>query len=230
MENSSKLALNINRIEAELAYKTAQLVAVSKTKPIGIIQNAYDLGVKDFGENKVQELMLKYNSLPKDIHWHMIGHLQTNKVKYIAPFVSLIHTIDSLKLLLEINKRALQNQRIINCLFQIRIAREESKFGLSASGLEIILNNEQFLSCKNIHMKGLMGMASNACDKDMVKSEFATLSTLFTEVRKKYGNLPNLHFTKLSMGMTNDYKIALEAGSNMIRIGSLIFGERIKRD
>ncbi len=201
----------------------ATLIAVSKTKPIEDIQALYDLGQRDFGENYVQELVDKYVKLPKDIRWHFIGHLQSNKVKYIAPFVHLIHGVDSLSLLKEINKQGLKNNRIIDCLLQIHIAKEETKFGLNSDELEAVLTGELSV-LKNISITGLMGMASFSTNIDLVRAEFNYLKSLFV----KYTPLQtaNCKLQILSMGMSSDYKIAIEEGSNMIRIGSLLFGER----
>jgi hypothetical protein len=202
---------------------TATLIAVSKTKPIEDIQALYDLGQQDFGENYVQELVDKYDKLPKDIRWHFIGHLQSNKVKYIAPFVHLIHGVDSLSLLKEINKQGLKNNRIIDCLLQIHIAKEETKFGLNSDELEAVLTGE-LSTLKNIRIIGLMGMASFSTNMNIVRAEFNYLKSLFV----KYTPLQtaNCKLQILSMGMSSDYKIAIEEGSNMIRIGSLLFGER----
>ena len=201
----------------------ATLIAVSKTKPIEDIQVLYDLGQRDFGENYVQELVDKYDKLPKDIRWHFIGHLQSNKVKYIAPFVHLIHGVDSLSLLKEINKQGLKNNRIIDCLLQIHIAKEETKFGLNSDELEVVLTGE-LSTLKNIRIIGLMGMASFSTNMNIVRAEFNYLKSLFV----KYTPLQtaNCKLQILSMGMSSDYKIAIEEGSNMIRIGSLLFGER----
>ncbi len=206
-------------IIAELNGK-ATLVAVSKTKPVEDIQALYNLGQRDFGENYVQELVEKAAALPKDIRWHFIGHLQSNKIKYIAPFVHLIHGVDSLNLLKEINKQAAKNNRIIDCLLQVHIATEETKFGFDESELNG-LNGPVAIGLKNVHIKGLMGMASFSNDTNLVRSEFKKLKQL-------YDQLPTLHLTPftLSMGMSSDYKIAIEEGSNMVRIGSLLFGER----
>ena len=201
----------------------ATLIAVSKTKPVEDIKALYDLGHRDFGENYVQELTEKHTLLPKDINWHFIGHLQSNKVKYIAPFVHLIHGVDSLSLLKEINKQALKNNRIINCLLQIYIAKEETKFGLDSDELDAILKTD-LTELKNICICGLMGMASFSESIDLVRAEFTYLKTLFDVHAPQLTN--NEQQTTLSMGMSADYKIALEAGSNMIRIGSLLFGER----
>lgn len=201
------------------------LVAVSKTKPIADILSIYQCGQRIFGENKVQELCDKYEELPKDIEWHLIGHLQTNKVKYIAPFVSLIHGVDSFKLLQEINKQALKNNRIIPCLLQIYIAKEETKFGLDANEAEYLLKSKDFTELKNIHIVGLMGMATFTEDKSIISTEFSFLHQLFHKFKNEM-TLPNCQMTTLSMGMSNDYEIALTCGSNMIRVGSSIFGSR----
>lgn len=193
------------------------LVAVSKTRSIPMLIEAYEAGQRVFGENKVQEMADKFDVLPKDIQWHMIGHLQRNKVKYIAQFVSLIHGVDSIKLLIEINKRAAQNNRIIDCLLQIDIAQEETKFGLTKSdALEILTLSERM---SNIRIKGLMGMATNSQDLSIVKKEFFGLSDFYKKLKPKYQ-----HFEILSMGMSGDFKIAIEQGSNMVRLGSAIFG------
>ncbi len=209
----------------------ATLVAVSKTKPLEDIQALYHLGHRDFGENYVQELVDKAALLPKDIRWHFLGHLQSNKVKYIAPFVHLIHGVDSLSLLKEIDKQAAKNNRIIDCLLQIHIAKEETKFGFDPS--ELIALHE-FTQWKNVTIVGLMGMASFSDDKDLVKKEFADLKSLFDANKKSSDKIStanttetnNFQFTILSMGMSGDYEIALEQGTNMVRIGSLLFGER----
>ena len=201
-----------------------QLVAVSKTKPNEDILIAYDSGQRHFGENKVQELNHKQKQLPKDIKWHMIGHLQTNKVKYIAPFIHLIHGVDSIKLLKEINKQAKKNNRTIECLLQFHIASEHSKFGLSrAQAIEIILSDE-FNALNNICIKGVMGMASFTSDHNKIEEEFSVLKAIFDEL-KNITPYPN-SFDCISMGMSGDYKIAIKKGSNMIRIGSTIFGSR----
>ncbi|PCI98543.1 MAG: YggS family pyridoxal phosphate-dependent enzyme [Flavobacteriales bacterium] len=214
------IAENIKQIKSEI-HETATLVAVSKTKPNEAIIEAYNSGQRIFGENKVQELVQKHEDLPKDIEWHLIGHLQTNKVKYIAPFVSLIHAVDSIKLLKEINKQALKNNRVIDCLLQVKIAEEESKFGLSKTEALAIINSEEIQQLKNINIVGLMGMATNSSDESQVKSEFKLLSELFTQL-----SIINSQLSILSMGMSNDYKLALNQGSNMIRVGSTIFGDR----
>lgn len=197
------------------------LVAVSKTKPNEAILEAYEAGQRDFGENYVQELVDKHEQLPKDINWHFIGHLQSNKVKYIAPFVYLIHGVDSVKLLQEINKQAQKNDRVINCLLQIYIAQEETKFGLSFEECEIFLRSELFSQLKNVKILGFMAMASNTGDQDQIRKEFHSLK----EFASRSLTL-NFEPLVLSFGMSSDYKIAIEEGSNMIRIGSSIFGER----
>ncbi|WP_020526514.1 YggS family pyridoxal phosphate-dependent enzyme [Flexithrix dorotheae] len=221
----SSLSENIKHFEQLLEGTSSKLVAVSKTKPASMLQEAYDLGIRIFGENKVQELTEKYELLPKDIEWHMIGHLQSNKVKYIAPFVSLIHGVDSFKLLKEINKRAVQNNRVISCLFQMHIAKEESKFGLSEEELMDMLQSEAFKNLSNVKMKGLMGMATYTENEDIIRNEFKSLKTLFEKVKSTF-SADNLDFTEISMGMSGDFKIALEEGSTMIRVGSAIFGAR----
>lgn len=197
------------------------LVAVSKTKPNKLILEAFEAGQKDFGENYVQELCDKHEQLPKDIRWHFIGHLQTNKVKYIAPFVHLIHGIDSFKLLEEVNKQAEKNNRTINCLLQVYIAKEESKFGLDFEECNSILNSEKLKKLRNICLVGLMGMATNTKDENQIRSEFRSLKKFQQSL---INNHPSINI--LSFGMSSDYKIAVEEGSTMIRIGSSIFGER----
>ena len=212
------IASNLKATQNSLP-KEVTLVAVSKTKPNTAILEAYQAGQRVFGENKVQELAQKAEELPKDIAWHMIGHLQTNKVKFIAPFVSLIHGVDSLKLLKEINKRAEQNNRIIDCLLQVHIATESSKFGFGIEEVESALNQaEEF---KNMKIIGLMGMATFTDDTQQVVDEFKSLKTVFDSIK-------NEHITTLSMGMSGDYKLAIEQGSTMIRVGSAIFGHRNK--
>ncbi len=201
------------------------LVAVSKTKPVETIKEAYDCGQRHFGENKVQEMVDKYHVLPKDIQWHLIGHLQTNKVKYIAPFVSLVHSIDSLKLLLEVDKQAKKQNRIINCLLQFHIAEEETKFGFSEAEAEELLNSNLFKTTTHVKIVGVMGMASFTEDQDQIRSEFIRLRDIFTRMKNKhFQNNPD--FREISMGMSGDYQIAIEEGSTMVRVGSSIFGER----
>lgn len=210
----------------ELKPGNSTLVAVSKTKPVEDIVSLYELDQRDFGENYVQELVDKYLQLPQDIRWHFIGHLQSNKVKYIAPFVHLIHGIDSYKLLKEVDKQAQKNQRVIDVLLQVHIAQEETKFGLNEIELNEILNTNAntIQELKNSRVKGLMGMASLTKDENKIREEFRYLKSLYN----KYAQLQitNCKLQTLSMGMSSDYKIAIEEGSNMVRIGSLIFGER----
>jgi len=216
------IAANIQKIKQETG-QNVKLIAVSKTKPVEMIMEAYNSGHRIFGENKVQEMVEKYNELPKDIEWHLIGHLQTNKVKYIAPFVSLIHSVDSLKLLEEIEKQAAKNNRIISVLLQVFIATEETKFGLDENELKELIdhvNANQDLF-KHVQIAGLMGMASNTEDETRIRKEFKHLKTIFDKF-----NIQHSTFNILSMGMSHDYKIAVEEGSTMIRVGSLIFGER----
>lgn len=211
---------NIKKITSELP-ENVMLVAVSKTYPNEAILEAYQAGQRIFGENKVQELVAKYESLPKDIEWHMIGHLQTNKVKYIAPFVYLIHGVDSFNLLEEINKRAKTSHRIQKVLLQIYIAKEETKFGFSEEEVLDLLNSENFKQLTNIEVIGLMGMATNTANKQQIRNEFKSLKTLFSMLNTHHPSL-----TTLSMGMSSDYTIAVEEGSTMIRVGSSIFGNR----
>lgn len=214
-------------IKAELETKNVILVAVSKTKPVEDILELYNLGLRDFGENYVQELVDKEALLPKDIRWHFIGHLQTNKVKNIAPFVQLIHGVDSLKLLNEINKQGEKHNRVIDCLLQVHIAQEETKFGLDEDEINGFINQFADEPMKNVRIKGLMGMASFTNDIMKIRREFQKLKTLFDSQAKCKIN--NLKFVTLSMGMSSDYIVAIEEGSNMVRIGSLLFGERGKK-
>lgn len=211
---------NLNKLYHSIG-KSVKLVAVSKTKSNEEIMEAYEAGQKIFGENKVQELVSKYNSLPKDIEWHMVGHLQKNKVKYIASFIKLIHSVDNFKLLKEINRQAKKHNVTIDCLLQIKIASEETKFGLSIDQVKSMLESEEFKSLKNISIIGLMGMASFTNNEEILKNEFSSLNGLFDDLRITYPNI-----TVLSMGMSNDHKLAIQYGSNMVRVGSLIFGER----
>lgn len=201
------------------------LVAVSKTKPAEDVLVAYNAGQRVFGENKVQEMTSKYEVLPKDIQWHLIGHLQTNKVKYIAPFVSMIHSIDSEKLLREVNKEALKNNRIIPCLLQFHVAEEETKFGFSFDEAKELLESEAFLSLQNIQIVGIMGMASFTENEEQVRTEFQTLHDYFQILKSHYFKF-NPDFKEISMGMSGDYELAIEQGSTMIRVGSTIFGHR----
>lgn len=200
------------------------LVAVSKTKPISSLMEAYNAGQRIFGENKIQEMTEKWEQMPKDIEWHMIGHVQTNKVKYMAEYVSLIHGVDSLKLLQEINKQAAKHNRVIDCLLQMYIAEEESKFGLDEKELEDILQSDEFKSLQNIKVTGLMGMATFTDSQTQIQKEFLKLKTIFDIYQKP--TTYNQQLTTLSMGMSGDYKLAIESGSTMVRIGSSIFGNR----
>lgn len=201
-----------------------QLVAVSKTYGIDVIQNAYDEGVRIFGENKVQELVPKAEALPKDIRWHLIGHLQTNKVKYIAPFVEMIHSVDSFKLLQEIQKQALRNNRTIKVLLQFHISEEETKFGFKPENLDMLLKEEIWNQIPNVQICGVMGMASFSEDMNQVRNEFKSLKNIFDTLKKS--QLFSDSFKEISMGMSGDYKIAVEEGSTMIRVGSALFGKR----
>lgn len=214
------------QLTEELAPQQVTLVAVSKIKPASDIQALYDLGQRDFGENYVQEVVDKQGVLPQDIRWHFIGHLQSNKVKYIAPFVHLIHGVDSEKLLSEINKQGKKHNRVIDCLLQIHIAQEETKFGLDEQELDalIVKTNTDATAWSNIRIKGLMGMASFSEDMNKVRAEFQQLKQLYSKHSQL--NSAACRFTTLSMGMSGDYKMAIEEGSNMVRIGSLLFGRR----
>ncbi len=214
---------NLFNIKSSLASHVS-LVAVSKTKPMSDLMEAYDAGQRIFGENKIQEMSEKWEQMPKDIKWHMIGHVQTNKVKYMAEYVSLIHGVDSLKLLQEINKQAAKHNRVIDCLLQMYIAEEESKFGLDEKELEAILQSDEFKSLQNIKITGLMGMATFTDNQTQIKKEFLKLKTIFDIHQKPITN--NQQLTTLSMGMSGDYKLAIECGSTMVRIGSSIFGNR----
>lgn len=216
---------NLKEIKSRLPAHVT-LVAVSKTKPLEMLMEAYNAGQRDFGENYVQELIEKYNALPKDIRWHFIGHLQSNKVKHMAPFVHLIHGIDSLKLLQEVNKQAAKCGRVIECLLQIYIAKEESKFGLDALEAENLIASTQFSGLTNVKVVGVMGMATNTDNRETIKSEFISLKTLATHLNTKFGSKPNLNLRMVSMGMSADYELAIECGSTMVRVGSTIFGER----
>lgn len=211
---------NVRQFKNEIP-KDVTLVAISKTKPVEDLLEAYDTPIRHFGENKIQEMTEKYKQLPNDIKWHMVGHVQRNKVKYMAPFVHLVHAVDSLKLLKEINKEAKKCSRTIDCLLQIKIAEEDSKYGISAEEAEEILNSDKFKEFENVKVKGLMGMATFTDDKEQVKKEFQHLKSVFDDFKEKYSEM-----SILSMGMSGDYKIALECGSNMLRIGSSLFGAR----
>jgi pyridoxal phosphate enzyme (YggS family) len=218
------LVENLNKIKNSIPEKV-KLVAVSKTKPTEDILESYNAGHKIFGENKVQELTDKYELLPKDIDWHFIGHLQTNKVKYIAPFVSLLHGVDSLKLLKTINKEANKNSRSIDVLLQIHIAQEESKFGFTKEECIELIENPELSELKNIRICGLMGMATNTKNDTQIRKEFSYLAAIFSEFKNRFFQDKET-FKEISMGMSGDYNIAIEEGSTMIRVGSLIFGER----
>ena len=214
------IATNLLQIKSTLP-EHVNLVAVSKTKPVSDLMEAYEAGQRIFGENKIQEMAEKWEQMPKDIQWHMIGHVQTNKVKFMAPFVSLIHGVDSLKLLQEINKQGKKNNRIIDCLLQIHIAEEETKFGLDEEELASLVSSNEIQELKNIRIVGLMGMATFTDNKEQVKKEFTHLKSIFDQTK-----INNAKFTILSMGMSGDYQLAIECGSTMVRIGSSIFGGR----
>ena len=219
------MPVNIEKYQSiisELNPDKVQLIAVSKTKPNEDIIELYNLGHRAFGENYVQELVDKAASLPKDIHWHFIGHLQSNKVKYIAPFVHLIHGVDSEKLLQEINKQAIKQNRVIDCLLQVHIATEETKFGFDAEDIQELIQSGRLAQYANIQIKGLMGMASFSDDPSLLTKEFISLKQIFDQAATQLGN----PLTILSMGMSSDYAIAIRLGSNMVRIGSLLFGAR----
>lgn len=212
-------------IKNYLDEHNVELVLVSKTKPVSLIKYFYDLGQRDFGENRVQEMKAKQEQLPGDIRWHQIGHLQKNKVKYIAPFVHLIHSVDSLELLKEIDKRAKRNNRIIDILFQIKIASEDTKFGMSRDECISILESKEYSGFTNINVTGLMGMATFTSDSEQIRREFKSLKSFFDNLKTSYFK-DNPSFSRLSMGMSSDYKIAVEEGATMVRIGSLIMGSR----
>ncbi len=214
---------NLIKIKSSLPSNVT-LVAVSKTKPISDLMKAYDAGQRIFGENKIQEMTEKWEQMPKDIQWHMIGHIQSNKVKYMAPYVSLIHGVDSLKLLEEINKQALKNDRIIECLLQLHIAEEETKFGLNEKELNELLQSESFKNLKNIKIVGLMGMATYTENPDQIRKEFQHLKAIFD--KNQQPTTANRQLKTLSIGMSGDYQLAIECGSTMVRIGSSIFGGR----
>lgn len=218
------LTNRLKEVQAKIP-ENVTLVAVSKTKPAAMIYELYESGQRVFGENKVQELVDKYEVLPKDIEWHLIGHLQTNKVKYIAPFVSLIHAVDSLKLLQEINKEARKNNRVIPCLLQFHIAQEDTKFGLNFDEAEVILQSKEFVEMQHVNIVGVMGMASFTDNKELIEDEFRTLYNYFHLIKSHYFKY-NSDFKEISMGMSGDFEIAIEEGSTMVRVGSSIFGER----
>jgi len=214
---------NLNQIKSNLPEHVT-LVAVSKTKPVSQIMEAYTAGHRVFGENKIQEMTEKFEAMPKDIEWHMIGHVQTNKIKYMANFVSLIHGVDSFKLLKEINKQALKNNRIINCLLQIKIADEDTKFGMSTTDASKIIQSKEFSELKNVCVVGVMGMATFTEDQKQIEREFKLLKSTFDEL--KAIQTENCKLQTISMGMSGDYPLAVECGSTMVRVGSSIFGER----
>lgn len=211
---------NLNQIQATLP-KHVTLVAVSKTKPVSDLMEAYNAGQRIFGENKIQEMADKFQEMPKDIKWHMIGHVQTNKVKYMAEFVDLIHGVESFKLLKEINKQAKKHDRVIDCLLQIKIASEDSKFGMSILDASALLASEDFSALKNINVIGVMGMATFTEDQNQIKQEFDLLKSTFDSLQKTHPNLKTI-----SMGMSGDYQLAIDCGSTMVRVGSSIFGAR----
>jgi pyridoxal phosphate enzyme (YggS family) len=219
------ITANISAIKKEIGNSNVKLIAVSKTKPIESITEAYEAGQRLFGENTVQELVEKHEKLPKDIEWHLIGHLQTNKVKYIAPFINLIHSVDSLKLLQEINKQALKNNRVIDCLLQLEIADEETKFGMDMAEAIELLRSEEFQELKNVRICGVMGIATLTDNPKMTAEEFYELSTFFKGLKDTFFR-KDPAFKEISMGMSGDYKLAIEKGSTMIRLGSTIFGGR----
>jgi hypothetical protein len=220
----NSISENLKSVLAQLPNDVT-LVAVSKTKPIVTIEEAYQGGQRIFGENRIQELVSKAEALPSDIKWHMIGHLQTNKVKYIASFVSLIHAVDKAKLLAEINKEAGKHNRLIQVLLQFHIAKEDSKFGMNLDEAEELLSSEQFKSFKNIEVIGVMGMATFTSEENQVRNEFKSLKSIFVKLKEKhFDNQPT--FEVISMGMSGDYKLAIDEGSTMVRIGSSIFGNR----
>jgi hypothetical protein len=211
---------NINSILSKIP-DYVELIAISKTKPNEDIMKAYKIGHRSFGENKIQEMSRKFEELPKDIIWHMVGHVQSNKIKYMAPYVNLIHGVDSFKSIKLINKEGKKNNRIINCLLQLKVSKEESKFGLEADALKKITFSNEYNQMKNVKIRGIMTMATNTNNKDIIRDEFIYAKNIFDEISSTDNN-----FEILSMGMSNDYNLAIECGSNMIRIGSLIFGDR----
>lgn len=216
---------NLNIVRDELV-EGCRLVAISKYHPVEALQEAYDAGQRVFGESHVQELVAKEAVLPKDIEWHFIGHLQTNKVKYIAPFISLIHAVDTLKLLREIDKHAAKSDRVVDCLLQMHIAQEETKYGFSPDELTDVLNQAEWKELKNVRIVGLMCMATNTDDDAQVEKEFRYAHSIFEKVKREFFQSED-SFKELSMGMSGDYKIAMNEGSTMIRVGSKIFGERV---
>ncbi|MXV50265.1 YggS family pyridoxal phosphate-dependent enzyme [Pedobacter sp. HMF7647] len=220
------IAANLSELHDELDRIQVELVAVSKTKSNEEIMEAYETGQRVFGENHVQELVDKYEALPKDIKWHLIGHLQSNKVKYIAPFITLIQSVDSLKLLQEINKQALKNNRVIDCLLQVYIADEDTKFGLGFDEVIDMLRSPEFAELKNVRVTGVMGIATNTDNPKQIREEFYELATFFKGIKQSFFRKEK-SFKEISMGMSTDYKIAIEQGSTMVRIGSTVFGKRV---
>lgn len=220
------IAENIKSLKKETELINVTLIAVSKTKPAAEVLEAYNTGQRLFGENMVQELVEKYEQLPKDIEWHLIGHLQSNKVKYIVPFISMIQSVDSLKLLQEINKHAEKHNRVIDCLLQVYIADEETKFGLGFDEVIELLRSDEFAALKHIKIRGLMGIATNTAVEKQIKDEYYELKTFFDGIKQSFFRKEK-SFDTLSMGMSSDYKVAIEQGSNMVRLGSTIFGQRI---
>ena len=221
------IAANISAITNELKNTGVKLIAVSKTKPVESITEAYNAGQRIFGENMVQELADKYEKLPKDIEWHLIGHLQTNKVKYIAPFIKMIHSVDSLKLIQEINKQATKHNRVIDCLLQIYIADEDTKYGMDFAEAIELLRSEEFKQLKNVRIRGVMGIATLTDNQRMIRDEFYELKTFYTGLKETFFR-KEPDFNEISMGMSGDYKIAIEQGSTMVRLGSTLFGTRRK--
>lgn len=219
--------MDLERLQSFLTSKNVTLVAVSKTHPPERVLEVYAGGQRVFGENRPQEMLAKYDALPKDIHWHLIGHLQTNKVKMIAPFVAMIHSVDSLRLLSEINKQAEKYNRVIDCLLQFHIAEEETKFGLDEDEARTLLESPEYLAMQNVRICGVMGMATFTDDTALVRREFKSLKRIFSNLKMKYF-AENEEFREVSMGMSGDWEVAVEEGSTMVRIGSLIFGERKK--
>ncbi len=220
------IAGNLSVIQKELEGTKVTLVAISKTKPAEEVMEAYKAGQRIFGENMVQELVDKYEALPKDISWHLVGHLQTNKVKYIAPFIDLIHSVDSLKLLKEIDKQAQKHDRVIDCLLQVEIDDEETKYGMSYDELIELLRSEEYSQLNNIRITGLMGIATNTDNERQLREEFRELQVLFSGIKEVFFTGQD-SFKDISMGMSADYKLAIEQGSTMIRLGSTIFGKRV---
>lgn len=219
------VAGQINQIKSQIP-PDVRLVAVSKTKPVSDIMEAYDAGQRVFGENKVQDLIAKQPELPRDIEWHFIGHLQSNKVKYLTPFVSMIESVDSLKLLKEIDKQAAKSSRVVKCLLQFHIASEETKFGLDLKEAQQIIETEIFRNMKHVHVCGVMGMATYTDDEKVLKEEFSTLRNIFNKLKNKHFK-DDEHFVDISMGMSGDYLLAIEEGSTNVRVGTAIFGSRL---